>query len=305
MRAERRLGQWRRALNSWQLYLLILPAVVFTILFHYMPMYGIVIAFKDFRANRGILGSAWVGLKHFRRFFAYPDFWKIILNTARISLYSFATFPLPVILALMVNELGSRRYKKFAQMLTYAPHFISTVVVCQMITIFFDRGNGLVNNIAVLLGRERVAYLEIAKCFPSIYVWSDVWQNLGWDAIIYIAALSGVSPDLIEAAQIDGAKRRHIVWHVNLPTILPTIVIMLILRCGGLMSVGHEKVYAMQTDLNLNVSEVISTYTYKQGIEDLRYDYSTAVNLFNSLINLLMLLVVNTISKKVTQTSLW
>ncbi len=305
MRAERRLGQWRRALNSWQLYLLILPAVVFTILFHYMPMYGIVIAFKDFRANRGILGSAWVGLKHFRRFFAYPDFWKIILNTARISLYSFATFPLPVILALMVNELGSCRYKKFAQMLTYAPHFISTVVVCQMITIFFDRGNGLVNNIAVLLGRERVAYLEIAKCFPSIYVWSDVWQNLGWDAIIYIAALSGVSPDLIEAAQIDGAKRRHIVWHVNLPTILPTIVIMLILRCGGLFNVGFEKTYLLQNALNLDYSQVISTYTYEIGLLNAQYSYSAAIGLFNTVINVAFLLAVNAAAKKMSNVSLW
>lgn len=300
-----RRQRFKTALSSWQLYLLILPAVAFVFIFNYMPMYGIVIAFKDFRANKGILGSAWVGFKHFERFFSYPDFWKIIWNTARISLYSFATFPLPVILALMVNELRSRKFKKFAQMITYAPHFISTVVVCQMISIFFDRSNGLVNNIAALLGNERVAYLEVGRYFPALYVWSDVWQNLGWDAIIYIAALSGVSPDLVEAAQIDGAKKRHIVWHVNIPTILPTIVIMLILRCGGLFGVGFEKTYLLQNALNLGYSQVIATYTYEIGLLSAQYSYSAAIGLFNTVINVVILLIVNAVAKKASDISLW
>ena len=304
-RRNNRRRMLRFALNSWQLYLLILPAVVFVFLFHYLPMYGIIIAFKDYRVNRGILGSTWVGLKHFQRFFNYPDFWKLIINTARISIYSFLTFPLPVMLALMMNELRSGRFKKFSQMITYAPHFISTVVICQLISIFFDRGNGLVNNVAELLGHERVAYLEIARYFPSIYVWSDVWQNIGWDAIIYIATLSSVPPELVEAAQIDGAQKRHIIWHVNLPTIRPTIVIMLILRCGSLLNVGFEKTYLLQNALNLDYSQVISTYTYEIGLLNSQFSYSSAIGLFNTVINVALLLVVNAVAKKVSDISLW
>jgi len=292
-------------LGSWQLYLLILPAVVFVFLFHYMPMYGIIISFKDFRANRGILGSAWVGFEHFQRFFSYPDFLKIIINTARISLYSFATFPLPVILALMMNEIRSTRFKKTAQMITYAPHFLSTVVICQLITIFFDRGNGLINNVQALFGMERTAYLEIPEFFPALYVWSDVWQNIGWDAIIYIATLASVPPELVEAAQIDGAQKRHIIWHINIPTILPTIVIMLILRCGGILAVGFEKTYLLQNALNLDYSQVIATYTYEIGLLNAQYSYSSAIGLFNTVINVVLLLIVNAIAKKVSDISLW
>ena len=305
MRRQARGRRLREALASWQLYALILPAVVFAILFHYMPMYGIIIAFKDFRASKGIWASAWVGFKHFKRFFNYPDFWKIIINTARISLYSFLTFPLPVVLALMINELRSTRYKKFSQMVTYAPHFISTVVVCQMINIFFGRANGLVNNVAEMLGRNRVAYLEVARYFPSIYVWSDVWQNLGWDAIIYIATLASVSPDLVEAALIDGAQKRHIIWHVNLPTIRPTIVIMLILRCGSLLNVGFEKTYLLQNALNMDYSQVISTYTYEIGLLSAQFSYSAAIGLFNTVINVVLLLIVNAVAKRLADISLW
>lgn len=304
-RLEVMTSRARQAISSWQLYVLILPAIGFAIAFHYLPMYGIIIAFKDFRASKGIWGSSWVGFKHFQRFFNYPDFWKIIMNTARISLYSLLTFPLPVILALMINELKSTRYKKFAQMVTYAPHFISTVVVCQIITIFFGRSNGIINNIAEMLGHERVAYLEVAKFFPSIYVWSDVWQNLGWDAIIYIATLASVSPDLVEAARIDGAQKRHIIWHVNLPTIRPTIVIMMILRCGSLLNVGFEKTYLLQNALNLDYSQVISTYTYEIGLLSQQFSYSAAIGLFNTVINVVILLIVNAMAKRMADISLW
>lgn len=292
-------------LTSWRLYVLILPAVAYVFVFNYMPMYGIVIAFKDFRASKGILGSAWVGLKHFRRFFNYPDFAKLIINTARISLYTFATFPLPVILALLMNELRSQKFKKVAQMITYAPHFLSTVVVCQIITIFLDRGNGLINNIAQALGGERIAYLEVAKFFPAIYVWSGVWQNIGWDAIIYIATLSSVPPELVEAAQIDGAQKRHIIWHINIPTILPTIIIMLILNCGSLLGVSFEKTYLLQNALNLEYSQVIATYTYEIGLLNAQYSYSAAIGLFNTVINVALLLVVNAVSKRACDISLW
>lgn len=292
-------------LMSWRLYVLILPAVAYVFVFNYMPMYGIVIAFKDFRASKGILGSAWVGLKHFQRFFNYPDFAKLIINTARISLYTFATFPLPVILALLINELRSQKFKKVAQMITYAPHFLSTVVVCQIITIFLDRGNGLINNIAQALGGERIAYLEVAKFFPAIYVWSGVWQNIGWDAIIYIATLSSVPPELVEAAQIDGAQKRHIIWHINIPTILPTIIIMLILNCGSLLGVSFEKTYLLQNALNLEYSQVIATYTYEIGLLNAQYSYSAAIGLFNTVINVALLLVVNAASKRACDISLW
>ena len=190
----------RRIHRKWQLYLLILPAIVSVFIFHYIPIYGVQIAFKNFRSSKGILGSEWVGFKHFARFLAYPDFWKILWNTVRISLYALDTFPCPVILALMMNELNSERYKKFMQMVTFAPHFISTVVVCSMVLLFFDRSQGLVNNVIAALGGERYDFVSSTRYFSSLYVWSGVWQNLGWNAIIYIAALSSVSPELIEAA---------------------------------------------------------------------------------------------------------
>ena len=294
-----------RVLSSWQLYLLILPAVVFVIIFHYLPMYGVVIAFKNFRANKGILGSDWVGLQHFVRFINYPDFWRIMLNTARISLYSFATFPLPVILALLINDIAQPKLKKGVQMITYAPHFISTVVVCQMISIFFGRSNGLVNNVIELFGGARIPFLEIGSYFPGIYVWSDVWQHVGWDAIIYIAALSGVSQELIEASQIDGAKRLQIIWHIHLAAIMPTIIIMLILRCGSLLAVGFEKTYLLQNPLNLTHSQVIATYTYEIGLLNQQYSYSAAIGLFNTVINVAILLAVNTVARRVSEISLW
>jgi putative aldouronate transport system permease protein len=300
-----KVKRFGKVFGAWQLYLLILPAVLYVVLFHYLPMYGVVISFKDFRASKGILESPWVGLKHFQRFFNYPDFGKIMLNTIRISLYSLLTFPLPVFLALMLNELRSQRFKKVSQILTYAPHFLSTVVVCQLITIFLDRSNGLVNNILGLLGNERIPFLEIGADFPAIYVWSDVWQNIGWDAIIYIAALSGVSPDLVEAAQIDGAKKRHIIWHIHIPTIMPTIIIMLILRCGSLLNVGFEKTYLLRNSLNLDYSQVISTYIYELGLINAQFSYSSAIGLFNTVINVLLLLIVNAIAKKASDISLW
>lgn len=304
-RRIRRKRTFAKALRSWQLYLLALPAVVYVFIFNYMPMYGVVIAFKDFRANKGILGSNWVGLKHFVRFITYPDFWTIIWNTARISLYSFLMFPFPVVLALMINELRKPKFKRTVQMITYAPHFISTVVVCEMLKIFLNRSNGLVNNLIELIGGERIAFLEIGSMFPGIYVWSGVWQSIGWDAIIYIAALSSVSPELVEAAIIDGAKRGHIIRHINIPTILPTIIIMLILRCGSILAVGFEKAYLLQNSLNLGYSQIIATYTYEIGLLNAQFSYSSAIGLFNTLINVVFLIAVNAIARRTSEISLW
>lgn len=295
----------KRLLSQWQLYVLILPAVVYLILFNYVPMYGVQIAFRDYRISKGIAGSNWVGLKHFIAFINYPNFSKIILNTLRISLYSFATFPLSIILALMLNEVDNRKYKKVVQMITYAPYFISTVVVCSMLTLFLNRNNGLLNNIIELCGGERVAFLENPKYFATIYVWSDVWSGIGWGTIIYLSALSGVSPDLVEAAKIDGASRFQIVLHVDIPTILPTIIITLIMRCGGILSVGFDKTYLLQNSLNLEASQVISTYVYELGLQSGRFSYSSAIGLFNTVINVAILIIVNAISKRVAEISLW
>lgn len=298
-------GTVKRIAQSWQLYVLILPAIVYIFLFCYQPMYGVQIAFKDFRINKGILGSPWVGLKHFIRFVQYPDFWSIMRNTAVISLYSFVTFPISIIFALLLNEIANERYKKTVQMVTYMPHFISMVVICQMIEIFLGRTNGFVNNLLEVLGRERIPFLESGKYFASVYVWSDVWQEMGWGAIIYIAALASVPPELIEAARIDGANRMQIIWHVNIPTIMPTVIIMLILRCGGILAVGFEKTYLLQNALNIDASQVISTYTYKIGLLNAEYSYSSAVGLFNTVINVGFLVIVNLIAKRVSEISIW
>lgn len=295
----------RRMRRKWQLYLLILPAIVSVFIFHYIPIYGVQIAFKNFRSSKGILGSEWVGFKHFARFLAYPDFWKILWNTVRISLYSLATFPCPVILALMMNELNSERYKKFMQMVTFAPHFISTVVVCSMVLLFFDRSQGLVNNVIAALGGERYDFVSSTKYFSSLYVWSGVWQNLGWNAIIYIAALSSVSPELIEAARVDGATRLQIVRYVNFPAILPTVITMLILSAGSLLNVGFEKIYLLQNPLNMEASRVISTYVYEIGLQGGQFSYSTAIGLFNNVVNIVVIILVNGISKRVTRVALW
>lgn len=295
----------RRIRRKWQLYLLILPAIVSVFIFHYIPIYGVQIAFKNFRSSKGILGSEWVGFKHFARFLAYPDFWKILWNTVRISLYALATFPCPVILALMMNELNSERYKKFMQMVTFAPHFISTVVVCSMVLLFFDRSQGLVNNVIAALGGERYDFVSSTRYFSSLYVWSGVWQNLGWNAIIYIAALSSVSPELIEAARVDGATRLQIVRYVNFPAILPTVITMLILSAGSLLNVGFEKIYLLQNPLNMEASRVISTYVYEIGLQGGQFSYSTAIGLFNNVVNIVVIILVNGISKRVTRVALW
>lgn len=295
----------RRILDHWQIYLLLTPAVIYFILFYYWPMSGLQIAFRDYRVSKGIWGSAWVGFKYFEKFFSHPQCWKIIRNTLVISLYSLATFPLSILVALLINEIRSGAFKKTVQMVTYAPHFISTVVICSMITLFMNQSTGLFNNIIALAGGKRIDFLGTAAYFPHIYVWSTVWQDLGWGTIIYLATLSSVSPSLHEAAFIDGASRMQIIWHVNIPSILPTIVIMLIMSCGRILSVGFEKIYLLQNSLNLDVSQVISTYTYELGLIGGQYSYSTAIGLFNTVVNVVMLVIVNLISKRLSDVSLW
>lgn len=295
----------KRLKESWQWYILLLPAVIYIAIFHYGPMYGLQIAFRDYRPRQGITGSEWVGLKHFARFITYPDFWRMIRNTLSITLYSLATFPCAILFALMLNEVYQTRLKKTMQMITYAPHFMSEVVVCSLVLMLLDRANGPVNNLISALGGTRTSFISVPEYFSSIYVWSDVWQNLGWNSILYISALSSISPEQVEAARIDGANRFQIIRHVNIPGILPTIAITLIMRTGGLLSVGYTKIFLLQNDLNMSASQVISTYVYNIGLLGGQYSYSTAISLFNNVANILVLLLANRVVKVVTETGLF
>lgn len=272
----------RRLRQSWQWYVLLIPAIVYVAIFSYGPMYGVQIAFKNYKPKLGVTDSPWLDplLKNFIRFVSYPDFWKMIRNTLSITLYSLATYPLPILFALMLNEVANLKMKKSIQMITYAPHFLSEVVVCSLVLMMLSRANGPINNLIEALGDERIAFIEKTSAFSSVYVWSGVWQNIGWDSILYVSALAAISQEQIEAATIDGASRMQIIRHVNLPGILPTIAITFIMRMGGLLSVGHSKIFLLQNDLNISASQVISTYVYKVGIQNGQYSYSTAISLF-------------------------
>lgn len=289
-----------------RLYVMLIIPVAYVIIFCYVPMSGVLIAFEDYSLRKGVWGSPWVGVKHFQEFFSTPVFKQLIVNTLTLSVYGFAAgFPAPIILALALNECKRTRFKKTVQMITYAPYFISTVVMVSIIIQFLHVRTGLINNVMVLLGIEAYDFMGNPSAFSSIYVWSGVWQGVGYSAVIYLAALSGVDQSLQEAAIIDGANKFQRVYHVDLPGILPTIVIQMILSLGSLLSVGYEKVFLMQNSLNMSQSEIISTYVYKRGLEDIQYSYSTAVGLFNSVVNLLLLCTANAIARRVNETSLW
>ncbi len=292
--------------RNWDLYLLILPILVFFFVFSYMPMYGIVIAFKDYIAAKGIWGSPWVGFAHFQRFFESIYFERTIKNTLGISLYSLIVgFPMPILLALMINEVHHLPFKRTVQTVTYAPYFISQVVMCGMIIIFIRPDAGFINMLLKAMGQEQIAFIIEPAWFKTIYVWSGVWQNTGWGTIIYIAARSGLDQQMYEAAQIDGANKIQKIWHITLPCLMPTAILLLIMNCGSLMSVGFEKVFLLQTPLNMEASDVISTYTYRAGMIDANYSYSAAIGLFNSVINFVILFIVNQISKRVSSISLF
>ena len=301
-----RKGPLHHLTRCWQLYVLLIPTLLYLFIFNYIPMYGIQIAFRDFVSNKGILGSPWVGLKHFNCFFSSPQFASLLTNTVKLSLFSLLWgFPFPIILALMLNEVGSMRYKKLVQNITYVPYFISTVVLVSMINLFLSQQDGMLNQLIALLGGTKVDFLGKASYFRTIYIASGIWQGVGWSSIIYLAALSGVDIQLHEAAQIDGASRLQRIWHINVPCILPTATILFIMSCGQIMSVGYEKIYLMQNSLNMDVSEVISTYVYKTGLLNVKYSYTTAIGLFNNVINVIILLVVNKIANKLSETSLF
>jgi len=291
---------------NWILYIMIIPIIVYFFVFSYVPMYGIVMAFKEYHVKKGILGSPWVGLAHFKRFFSAYNFGDLIKNTLTLSSYSLLVgFPLPIIFAVLLHHSKRPILKKTVQMLSYAPHFISTVVICGMIRLFFHEQRGVVNILIGLLGGETIDFLGKAELFKHIYVWSGIWQGMGWSAIIYVSALAGVDQQLHEAAIIDGATIIQRIRHIDIPSIKPTIVMLLIMSFPGLAGVSFEKVYLLQNSLNLTASQVISTYVYEQGMIRANYSYSTAVGLFNTIISLLLLIAANTFSKKVLDESLF
>lgn len=293
--------------NNWQLYLLVAPAVVLLFCFTYIPMYGVQIAFKDFIPKLGITGSPWVGFEHFQTFFNSFQVKSLFTNTITLSLYSLiAGFPFPILLALMMNQIRVKRFKQTLQVVTYLPHFISTVVMVGILLILLSPSSGLYGALARLFGVTTPPnIMGQANAFQSIYVWSDVWQHAGWDSIIYIAALAAVDPSLYEAATVDGAGKWQKIKYIDIPFLIPTAVILLIMRAGNIMNVGFEKVYLMQNPLNTTISEIIATYVYKVGIISNQYSLSAAVGLFNNVINFILLLLVNQASKKMSDTSLF
>ena len=298
--------QKRKIKSNIPLYVLLFPSIILLIMFAYIPMIGLVIAFKDYSPANGIINSPWVGFKYFTQFFNSVQFGTTMMNTLKISIYSILVgFPLPILLALLCNQLRAGKFKKVFQVTTYLPHFISTMVMCGIIILFLSPNSGLIANIFKSLGWTMPNLLSKPDSFAGVYVWSDVWQHIGWDSIIYLAALSAIDPTYYEAATMDGASRMQKILNIDLPLLLPTAMILLILRAGSLLSIGFEKVLLLQNPLNLAGSEVISTYVYKVGMLNFQYSYSTAIGLFNTVVNLIILLSVNWFSKRYTKTGLF
>jgi putative aldouronate transport system permease protein len=297
----------RRSLTKhWQLYLLIIPPLLFFVIFKYFPMANAVLAFKDYNVMKGIWGSPWVGFHNFKLFFENPLFWSLIKNTLFISGYLIiAGFPVPILLALALNEIRNGRFKRLVQLVSFAPYFISTVVMVSIIMLFLSPRLGFVNVAMNHFGFDSIDFLGEPGMFRSIYVLSDIWQTAGYSAVIYLAALAGIDPALYEAAKVDGASRFQKIRHIDLPGILPTITIILILNVGSVMAIGFEKMYLLQNPLNRVNSEIISTYVYQIGLLNANYSFATAVGVFNSVINLFLLISVNTLAKKFTNTGIW
>lgn len=292
--------------TKYDLYLLLSVPLAWYLVFKYYPMYGVQIAFKDFVPTKGIWGSDWAGMKYFLRFFSSYYFWKLIWNTISLSLYHLvAGFPVPIFLALLMNEIKGRRFKKLMQNATYIPHFLSVVVIVGMLNIFLDPQYGVVNKLVIFAGGGPVEYMRKAEWFQSIYVWSGIWQHAGWNSIIYMAALAGIDESYYEAAVIDGASRLQKIIYISIPCILPTMIILLILQIGSIMDVGFEKVLLMQNPVNASKSDIIATFVYVNGIQKGQFSYSAAVGLFNSIINFAILVLANSIAKRTTKVGLW
>ena len=296
----------RRILKHWEYYLLVLVPMAYIVIFKYVPMVGAQIAFRDFNVIEGMWGSPWVGLREFVRFFESPSFWRLIENTFSISLTRLLLgFPAPIVLALALNEISQRSFKRSVQMVTYAPHFISTVVMASMIILFLNPRLGLFGVLMRAAGVQPVNYLAVASHFKFVYALSDIWQHAGYGAIIYMAALAAINPELYEAARIDGASRLQKIIHVDIPGIMPVMVILLILEFGEIMEVGFEKIYLLQNPVNISASEIIQTYVYKIGIINASFSFASAVGLFNSVINFILLVAVNAFARRISNNSLW
>lgn len=290
--------------HPW-LYLMILPAIAYFAIFHYAPMYGVIIAFQDYKPLKGISGSAWVGFKHFQTFVQGPFFWRLVRNTLSINIGMLVFgFPLPIIFALMLNEVRSTAFRKVVQTVTYMPHFVSSVVVCGLMVIFC-RSDGLLTNVLTFFGLPKTNLLTVESYFQPLYIGMNIWQELGWDSIIYFAALTSVDAALYEAARVDGAGRWRQMWHITLPGISSTIVILLILRIGNLMSLGWDRIILMYNDMVMETADVISTFVYRTGLVQVQYSYATAVGLLNSIINVILLVSANAVSRKISDSSLW
>ena len=288
---QRKKSVWTKMGRHWQFYLIVALPMLYFILFKYVPMYGILLGFKRYRVSKGIWGSPWVGFYQFAKFFKNPSSLRIMYNTFLLSMYALvSSIPLAVILAIALNETRSKLWRKSVQMITYAPYFISTVVMVAILMQFLDPALGLFNTIRGLLGKESLNYMGEAKLFKHIYVWSALWQNTGYNAIIYLAALTGINPELYEAARVDGVNKFQKIWYVDLPCIQNTIIIMFIMNMGFVMSLGFEKAFLMQNPLNLESAEIMSTYVYKMGLINSDFSYSTAIDMINSVINIILIL---------------
>ena len=297
---------WQRVYRDRYLLLLFLPCLIYYILFKYVPMWGVLISFKDFKPFIGFMDSDWVGLKHYVNFFSNPDAWRIIRNTLFLGVYSLVwCFPFPIIFALALNEVTRTRFKKFVQTISYMPHFISAVVVVSLINAMLSPSNGLFNQIIQMFGGDPVHFMAEPKYFKTVYVLSDIWQTAGYGSIVYLAALTSIDPSLYEAATVDGASKWKKLLHITLPCILPTIMTMLILRMGSIFTVGYEKIMLMYNPATYETADVISTYVYRRAFEGGEYSFSAAVGLFNSVINFIVIIVFNKISKRVSEVSLW
>ncbi|MGG1518592.1 ABC transporter permease subunit [Paenibacillus oryzisoli] len=291
-------------LNKY-LYLMMVPVLAYYVTFHYAPMYGALIAFKEYTPIKGVSGSAWVGLQNFHDFFSSYYFWRILKNTVLISLYSLCfEFPAPIVLAILINELANKKFQRFVQTVTYMPYFISLIVIAGMIKDFTNNG-GLVNNFLTYFGMNDTAMLQKPELFRTIYILSEIWQKIGWESIIYLAALMSIDQEQYEAAKIDGAPRIKQIWHITLPGILPTISIMFILRMGNMLNVGFEKIILLYNPSTYDTADVISSFVYRKGLIEFGWSYSAAVGLFNSVVNLALLIAANKISKRISQNSLW
>lgn len=296
---------WKNLKRCKYLYLIIFIPMVYYTVFHYLPMYGVIVAFKDYNIVKGVMASPWVGFKHFEKFLTDVYFWKLVRNTLLLNIYGLVFgFPMPIVIAILLNELKAKRYKKMIQTVSYLPHFISTVVVCGMVVNFLA-SDGILNQIITFFGGKNIQFLMYPQYFRTIYTLSGIWQTAGWTSIIYLAALTAVDQEVIEAAMIDGANRWHKIRHVTLPAIAPTISIMLIMNLGKLMNLGYEKILLLYNGSTYETADVIATYVYRRGILSNDFSYATAVGLFQSVIGVLLLVGSNKISKKLSETSLW